>query len=363
MKPSFPGVRAGLALLCLLAAPSARALLISESFTLGGSASVTDEKTSSGATTVSGSAMGSDSFAQFDADAGVLMGAELAVATSTLSQTLDGKGSGGSGTRTATGAGSATVTISAPGASLQVAQGNLIGNCSSNGGNCLYSVGPQATNPPLPSPGSSAMLDAYVGTGSANVNTTGTLSVLSGGTKNNVSTTYTVGWSGTGTVTYDYLLHAVAGLSSLTLDFGTVFVDDDDAILAFDIFNMAGDRVGLDLDGFDAFAGPFSSTLASFAGLGAGASAGFQAMMDTSAAGIFSASYRLFFSDADVGAASSRRGQTIELTLTGTVAAASIDPLGPQVTAVPEPGLLALLGVGLAALGVTRRRAGPSCAG
>jgi len=52
-------------------------------------------------------------------------------------------------------------------------------------------------------------------------------------------------------------------------------------------------------------------------------------------------------SDADVAAASSRRSQTILLTLTGTVAE-PLKPLGLQVAAVPEPGLLALLGVGVA---------------
>jgi hypothetical protein len=127
------------------------------------------------------------------------------------------------------------------------------------------------------------------------------------------STAYTVDWSGSLSATYDYLYHAVPSFSDsesllvLDLNFGTVF-QGDNASVAFDLYNLAGDRVGLDLDSIagSGGTGSFLSDLTLFTDLDAGASKTYWASLLTDSLGTFSASYLLTFSDADVGAAASR---------------------------------------------------------
>ncbi|WP_169117195.1 choice-of-anchor E domain-containing protein [Aromatoleum anaerobium] len=353
----------GIAIASLFAAivPSAaHALLMTDTVTFGDSASVTDTE-GGGATTVSGASFGTSELAQFDASAGVLTGATLNL-TSTRTQTVtvsstDGPNSGSNPSVTTTGTGQSTARIVAPGVNntfspaISGSDGctdNRKGACSGAG-----TTSSAATN--LTATISSADLGSYVGGGTIDVSRSApTLSATQTtnfftGTE---TTSYGVTWAGEVGVTYDYLLHAAPGLTALTLDFGTLFLDET-ASLSFDILNLAGDRVGLDLDGFDPFSGPFSSDLATFAGLEAGGLLGYTAMMDTSAEGTFSSTYRLFFSDADVGVAATRSAYALDLTFKGIVVARPSD-IGP--TAVPEPDLLALLGIGLAALAFTDRR-------
>lgn len=161
------------------------------------------------------------------------------------------------------------------------------------------------------------------------------------------------------TLEYTYLEHAMPSFSadreerSLTLDFGTVALGGLFA-LDFSLFNLGGaDTVGLDLDDFLPEIGSFESGLAAFQGLDAGGSKRFTARFQADTLGAQEALFRLTLSDEDVGAAASRSNYTMDLRLVGTV----IDNTPPP-NGVPEPGMLALLGIGLAGLGLRRRRVG-----
>lgn len=165
-------------------------------------------------------------------------------------------------------------------------------------------------------------------------------------------------------VTYTYLEHAAASFDGsgnqtvLNLNFGDVFVDDAVGSLAFSLFNLTGDRVELDLNSITGSGDTLALTtnLAAFSDLAAGNSFDFLASINTDNAGSFSATYYLSLSDANVGASSSRYAfnDYLTLNLTGNVIERSSIA---QVNDVPEPGLLALMSIGLfSLLGLARRK-------
>ena len=133
---------------------------------------------------------------------------------------------------------------------------------------------------------------------------------------------------------FDHAEASFAGASnqiSLTLDFGMVIQGSNLPTLDFDIFNLV-DTVGFTADlELDSFLGTgdasiLTTDLMTFTGgssLAAGSSNMFTATLDTSAAGAFSATYTLSFSDEDLPGATALADLT--LNLMGTVGDADFD--------------------------------------
>lgn len=370
-KPTALAAAVAAALGTVVAAPVG-ALTVSTSpppsnFSISGSAT-DSETTGSSSATLSGTT----TIGEFDSTLGVLTGATINV-TSTRTQTVSVTAASSKSSTTeltTSGSGSSTASISAAGVSgtftsIAPATASCTGK-DSQGCKGSVSSGDVATDGTFAVAGAS--LNSYVGTGTETITFSSTVTATQGtGTFTGAETTTTgLTWNTTGkggevSATYTYLLHADPSFDAsskvltLNLDFGTLYLGEDAAAQTFSIFNPAGDRVGLDLDSFTPSGDSsfFTTDLTAFSGLADGGSESFWFDFVTSTLGAFSASYALNFSDADVGASSSRFSFTgFTINLTGNVIARPVTGPAP----VPSPGALGLLGGGLLALGLARRR-------
>lgn len=375
LMPSTLNQNVVLALCAWACAPlPASALLINTSpVSFNNSASVADSE-GGGATKNNNASLGTSAISQFDSNQGVLMGTTVALTStrtqSTWVQSTDGPNNGNNNTVTSSGTGSSTANISGPGlnSSFLPAINNNDTCAGARLGDCSGTATTSAATPTnLNQAVTSASLDSYVGNGDVTLTRTAlTLSAtqMDATFTGSETTQHTVTWAGDAGATYDYLLHAAPSFDSsssmftLNLNFGTFHVGDV-ATLGFDIFNLGNaDRVGLDLDSIVGTGNVTTllTNLSEFSGLTQGAGNNWLAMLDTSAAGTFNASYSLSLSDADVGAVSSRFAYNnyLTLNLTGTVDERVVNP--GQVNDLPEPTTLFLIGLGLAGLGFSRRK-------
>jgi hypothetical protein len=350
----------------------AHALLLTDTYGISASGSVTDQNGGSGS---SGALSASTNIDQFDSSLGVLMGTTIGL-NSTLAQSVFVTGTrlaGTTGNQDISGNGTATsIALTAPGTSTTFPNAGFSAKCSASaGGSCASTTSAKLVDLDVSVTLGGALSDPYVGIGTVAVSQSANLSNTTTDSKFTVDASsfsqYTAKWSGAATddcattglcVQYDYLLHAAPSFDSiatqlvLNLDLGTVLQNSADPTSKFNIYNLLGDRVGLDLDKISVSGDDpqLTTNLATFAALAAGGFMSFSAVLDTATVGSFAETYTLFLSDADVGAPTSRFNNfTLTLNLTGTVV--------PQVTpTVPEPGTLGLLGAGMLGLGWLRRR-------
>ncbi|BAL26716.1 hypothetical protein AZKH_4439 [Azoarcus sp. KH32C] len=150
----------------------------------------------------------------------------------------------------------------------------------------------------------------------------GTAAAISG------TTTFVMAWNGDDE-SYAYAV----GDSQFAVDFGPLLAGRAPVSLGRYVFDLSLAPVVMDLGSID-FSGPSLGDVSQVLALAesGGASSGWTA---SATRGIFSASYRLFLFD----------------TTTETASSAA----GPSALAIPEPEVLALIGIGLVILAATRR--------
>ncbi len=341
-------------------------LLISEGpVSFSDSISITDTKASAGASSDANALYGTNTFTAFDPNMGVLTRTIVDIA-SDRTHSIAGNRIGSSGS--ANGLGNSAPRLDLPSGTSTFSSSSMSRSCNGSlSFPCPYLLSGSASgintsidiNDPV-------TLNAYVGAGSSfDISRVASISATSGGSAASTETTYSVTWSGELTTSFEYLLHAApsfaadSDLQALTLDFGSVLQDDLVNPLSFDIFNRGDmDTVALDLDSITSSgdAPTLTTDLFSYTQQDAGDTGyTFTAFLDTLNPGDFLVTYILGFSDADVGAESSRWTSDqfgyLTLTLKGTVIGST-----PTNGTVPEPTTLLLLAIGLIALGGFARR-------
>jgi hypothetical protein len=372
--PAGLGLRSAIALGIAAIAPATPGQ--AASFAFGLADSVTDT-TTSGSTAASATVGADLAVAPFDPSEGVLMGTTLQV-VSTATQTLTASISEHDkrkGATTVTGTGATTaLSFVAPGVDSSFG-GAVVGpvetSCVTTNLGCAappVSSTVEVSSGTLSVPAGS--LNAYVGlfdvlNGFSPITTKLSASISVNATRSDapsgiVTSTYGLDWQGTVNVVHEVLAHAApsfasgATLLTLALDFGTI--TPGTAELPFTLYNLAGERVGLDLDGIDrdgttdafgnsipgAAPSPFSIGSCGFTALAAGTGQTCLARIDTDSAGAYEARYTFRLSDADVGASASRFDHFLALELRATV--------------VPLPAPLLPLAAALGSLAVLRRR-------
>jgi hypothetical protein len=353
--PAGRGLRSAIALGIAAIAPVTTTQ--ATSFAFGLADSVTDT-TTSGAISASDSVSTDLAVGQFDPAGGVLMATTLEVvstATQALTASIN-EHDKRKGVTTVTGNGATSVlSFVAPGVGSNfggAGVGPLETACDTNNLGCAappVSSKVEVKSGLLSVP--AGTLDAYVGSGTVATKLAASITVnatRSDAPSGIVTSTYGLDWQGVVKVAYDALAHAApsfasgAPLPALVLDFGTIAAGP--AERSFTLFNLAGERVGLDLDGIepDGPPGPFSLGSCSFTALAADTGQACLARIDAGSPGSYQALYTFRLSDADVGAPASRFDHALTLELRATV--------------VPLPAPLLPLAAALGSLAVLRRR-------
>ncbi|MEQ1529883.1 MAG: hypothetical protein ABL925_11245 [Methylococcales bacterium] len=278
----------------------------------------------------------------FSPTTGVLTGAQLSIKTpqpskigtarSFFQQTVDvnNLGNPGGGKFAGSSNGEVSVGFSGPGASASSAQFSLTSTCLNTFQSGCTSTNKATQGFSLSSTVGGGDLENYVGEkGTVLVKlTTPTFRLDAGNGIANVRGSQTVTWKGNLAATYSFLEHAAPSFSlstpqtALTLDFGTLQLGASKT-LNWSISSPGNSNtVGLDFDSFSsssADSAKFNIGANLFTNLAAGTKKDFTAAFDTSKSGSFIANYLLQFSDANVGASSTRFNYDLNLTLKGAV--------------------------------------------